>query len=300
MHDLDFLVALVAQAQCELFGSQRAVWLKRLEQEHDNLRAALEQLSSAGNAEQGLQLATALREFWLGGNHVDEGRDWLAAFLALPSTTTPTAIRASALDVAGALAFWQTDRAATQALMEEGVALRRALGDKPGIAISLIHLGTNQWIFDDHYAAAQALYEESLAIFQEIGSPIGIAYVRLNLGHLALEQGSYTVADGLLKESLVTFRERQDMWAINFALNSLAGVAAGRDQPARALRLAGASEALRDSLGIVLPPIWKAWLESLLEPAGHILGEDENVAIRAMGQAMAPDEAIAYALGEAA
>lgn len=90
------------------------------------------------------------------------------------------------------------------------------------------------------------------------------------------------------------------MWAINFALNSLAGVAAGRDQPARALRLAGASEALRDSLGIVLPPIWKAWLESLLEPAGHILGEDENVAIRAMGQAMAPDEAIAYALGEAA
>ncbi len=298
MHDLDFLVATVTQAQCELFGPQRAIWLNRLEQEHHNLQAALQQLLDAGSVEQGLQLATALREFWLGCEHVDEGRNWLTAFLTLPSITTPSPIHASALDAAGALAFWQNDQAAAQALMEEGLALRRALGDKPGIALSLIHLGTNQWVFEDHYAAAQTLYEASLAIFQEIDDSLGIAYVRLNLGHLALEQGRYTVADGLLKESLVTFREQKDMWAVNFALDSLAGVAAGCDQPARALRLAGASQALRDSIGIVLPPVWKAWLEGLLEPAELALGEDSQAAMWAVGPAMTPDEAIAYALGE--
>jgi tetratricopeptide (TPR) repeat protein len=138
---------------------------------------------------------------------------------------------------------------------EEALAIRRELGDEQGIALSLIHVGTNRWVFGGDYTTARALYEESLAICQELDSRMGIAYLRLNLGHLALEQGEYPVACPLLKESLTILRDANDLWAINFALDSLAGVATGQGQSKRALRLAGASEALRESVGILLPPV---------------------------------------------
>jgi hypothetical protein len=208
------------------------------------------------------------------------------------------AIRARALDVAGALAFWQDDQEAAQALMAKGLTLRRELRDKPGMAVSLIHLGLNQWIFERDYPAARRLYEASLAIFQDLQDNVGIAYVQVNLGHLALEQGEYSVAYSLLKDSLATLRDEADLWAINFALDSLAGVAAGRGQPKRALCLAGASQALRQSIGILLLPIWQAWVEGQLRPAWQALDQRSGALAWAEGQAMTVEQAVHYALAE--
>ncbi len=293
-----YYLVLAEQAHSELFGPQRGAWLERLEREYVNLRTVLHWLAENGEAEKGLRLATALREFWLGGNHLSEGRDWLAEFLALPQAVAWTTIRAHALDVAGALAFWQSDQDVAQALMGEGLAIRRELGDRPGIAVSLIHLGTNKWIFECDYTTARTLYEESLAIYQELNNRTGIAYSQLNLGNLALEQGDYSVAYLLLKESLITLRGDEDLWAINFALDSLAGVAAGQGRSKHALCLAGASEALRESIGILLPPVWRVWIERLLESARWALDENICAAVWTEGQAMTPEQAISYALEE--
>lgn len=289
-------LALAQQAQQELFGPQRAAWLKRLEQEHGHMQMALGQLLSLGEVELGLRLATALREFWLGCDHISEGRNWLTAFLAFPQNAASTTLRARALDVSGALAFWQSDQAMAQALMEESLTIRQELGDKPGIAISLIHLGTNKWILEGDHATARTLYDKSLVIFQELDSKTGIAYVRLNLGHLALAQANYALADALLRESLVTLRDDRDLWAINFALTSLAGVAAGQGQLERSLRLAGASEALRESLSILLPPVWQAWVDGLLESPRQALAAGKYEAAWREGRDMPTDQAIAYAL----
>lgn len=297
MSKLDCLT-LVEQAQSELFGPKRAAWLERLEQEYDQLRVALRQLLNAGEGEEGLRLAAGLREFWLSTGRIDEGRDWLRAFLTLPQAEARTAIRAWALDVAGALAFWQSDQDAAQALTEEALAIRRELGDRQSIALSLIHVGTDKWVFERDYTTARTLYEESLAIYRELDSKIGIAYVRLNLGNLALEQGEYSVAYPLLKEGLAILRDAKDLWAINFALDSLAGIAAGQGQSERALRLAGASEALRESAGILLPPVWQAWVERLLEPARKMLDKEGCAVAWAEGRAMNLEQAVAFALDE--
>ena len=297
MSKLDCLT-LVEQAQSELFGPKRAVWLERLEQEYDQLRATLGQLLDSGEAVQGLRLAAGLREFWLSTGRIDEGRDWLRAFLALPEAKAQTTIRARALDVAGVLADWQSDRDMTGALMQEALAIRRELDDKQGIALSLIHVGQYKWMLESNYTAARMLFEESLAICRELDSKIGIAYVRLNLGHLALEQGEYSVAYPLLKEGLAILRDAEDLWAINFALDSLAGIAAGQGQSERALRLAGASEALRESVGILLFPVWQAWVERLLEPAREMLDEEGCAVAWAEGRAMNLERAVAFALDE--
>ncbi len=297
MSKLDCLT-LVEQAQSELFGPQRAAWLERLEQEYEHLQVTLKQLLDAGEAEQGLRLAAGLREFWLSTGRIDKGREWLRAFLAHPEAQAQTAIRAWALDVAGALAFWQSDQDATQALMDEALAIRQELGDRQSIALSLIHIGTNKWVFERDLNTARTLYEKSLAISQELDNGIGVAYVRINLGHLALEQGEYSVAYPSLKEGLVVLRDAKALWAINFALDGFAGIAVGLGQPQRALRLAGASEALRESAGILLPPVWQAWVERLLEPARNTLDEEECAAAWAEGRAMNLERAVAFALDE--
>jgi hypothetical protein len=259
MSKLDCL-ALVEQAQSELFGPKRAAWLERLEQAYDPLRAALGQLLDSGEAERGLWLAAGLREFWLSTGRIDEGRDWLGAFLALPEAKARTALRA-----------W---------------------------ALALIHLGTNKRVFEHDYTAVRTLYEASLAIYQELDSKIGIAYVRTNLGHLALEQDEFSVAYPLLKEALAILWDAKDLWAINFVLDGLAGVAAGQGQLERGLHLAGASEALRESVGILLPPVSQAWVERLLEPARNTLGEEGCAAAWAEGREMMLERAVAFALDE--
>ena len=70
---LSHFLALAEEAQLQ--GAQQAVWLKRLDAEHDNLRAALDWSREEGNsAEAGFRLAGAIWRFWMMSGLVSEGR----------------------------------------------------------------------------------------------------------------------------------------------------------------------------------------------------------------------------------
>jgi non-specific serine/threonine protein kinase len=112
--------ALAERAAPELEGPRRAAWYVRLERELDNVRAALAWLTARGSAsatgavdaaQDGLRLASALFEVWMGG-HPSEGRRWLAALLALPAAAGGTRARSTGLRTAGYLAFRGTSRPA--------------------------------------------------------------------------------------------------------------------------------------------------------------------------------------------
>ena len=221
-------------------GAEQAEWLRRLDEEHGNLRAAFEWCLAAEGSTGGLRLCGALRQFWWMRGHIAEGRDWCARALAQAGTEELTQERANALSAAGALAYIQADHPAAKAWHEESLAIRRELGDLRGIATSLSNLGVLATSQGD-FPAARALFEESLAILRQLDDPWGIAIALGNLGNAASEVGDYPVAKSRHEESLAIKRRLGNRAGIAATLHSLGNVAhrLGDCPTAKALHLEG-------------------------------------------------------------
>jgi|HubBroStandDraft_6_1064221.scaffolds.fasta_scaffold20786_2 predicted ATPase/serine/threonine protein kinase len=164
------------------------------------------------------------------------------------------------------IASLQQDPERARSLYEESLAIFRELGDRTGVAWALNHQGDLARDQGDS-AAARSLYQQSLADFRELGDRWGIAGSLADLGNLAREQRDYATADSLYRESLGLFRELEHKRGIARLLESFAGSAAAKSEPERALRLAGAATALRQSIGAPLTADEQSKLERGLESA---------------------------------
>jgi predicted ATPase/class 3 adenylate cyclase len=226
-----YFVGFAEQVEPELIGPQQAAWLERLEEDHDNLRAALRWVGETNNpdpdaAETGLRLAGALWRFWYVRGHYTEGRRQLGSILALVDASDQSKIQnpkskiAKALHGAGVLAQVQGDYAVARSMYEKGLALRRELGDKQGIASLLNNLGLLAYHQGD-YASARSLQEEGLAMARELGERWGIASSLNNLGNVAFQQGDYAAARSLGEESLALKRELGDKQGVANTLTNL-------------------------------------------------------------------------------
>jgi predicted ATPase/DNA-binding CsgD family transcriptional regulator len=286
---LGFYVVLAEETEKELSGPDSGRWLTRLQTEHDNIRAALSwSLGDRGDARLGVRLASALWYFWFARGYVSEGRRWLESAI---SKSGPAVIlaRANALNAAGALATFQEDYGAAKDLIEEGLALHRGLGDKEGIASSLVSLGTvavlglrddipvaavleeakglgpeledrrtisNLRLLEVGAAFARgdservlALSEESLELFREVRDAFGTAMCLMNIGLAALTQGDYERAATALHNGLTLARDLDHKLVIQYCAIGLAAVAASRGWPIRAARLWGAAQGMSETYG---------------------------------------------------
>jgi non-specific serine/threonine protein kinase len=160
---------------------------------------------------------------------------------------------ANALNGLGILARNRGDYEQAIAYYQEGLALDRELGDTRRMAITLNNMGTVAGSRGDAARAAQ-FFEESLALRRALGDRRGVALALKNLGCAYFLQGNHRRAETLLAESLRLFHELENQQGVAFCLETLGEVAAAADQPARAARLLGAAEALRDTLGVPIPP----------------------------------------------
>ena len=218
-----YYLRLVEEAEPELIGPLQTVWLERLEREHENLRAALNwSLEQARDEEAktdheiALRLAGALKYMWHIHGHYREGRTFLERVLVESQEAVGSA-RVKVLTGASVMAGKQGDLDRAEALIEESLALCRALGDAPGLAHSLQSLG---WLaaLRGNLAKARSLLEEGLTLCKEVGDKSGLASALAYMARLAGIQGEYTRARTLFEEALALYRELEDKF--NLALTS--------------------------------------------------------------------------------
>ena len=244
----DYFLALAEESEPKLSGAEQAEWLQRLEEEHENLRAGLDWSLAETGSGGGLRICGALQRFWSTRGHLTEGRELCARALGKVGAVERTPERAKALNVAGALAYFQGDYPAARARHEESLAIRRQLGDRRGMAASLGNLG-NVASDQGDFVSARALYEESVAIMRELGNRMGVAASLNNLGNVACEQGDLASARALHEEFLTIMRELGDRGGIARALNNLGYVAYEQEDFVSARVLHEESLAIRQELG---------------------------------------------------
>jgi non-specific serine/threonine protein kinase len=304
-----------------------------LQIEHDNLRAALRWAIAADEGEVGLRIVGAVWRFWHLAGHLSEGRRWASAVLALPSAAAGTAARARALAAAGGLAYWQNDAPVVRDAYEEALAISGELGDEPGIAEGTYNLAFAYGLVPTK-ARSRALFLQSREMFERLGDARGMADALWALAMLARLAGDYEIAKRQADESVRLLRKLGDAFglvdalgelgratlelgdfetarssfletlealapigyrtAVAITLDSLAALENRLGYPVRALRLAGAAEALKESAGGQVPPEF-ADLPDPRHAVRPLLGEERIAAAWEEGRAMSLDEAVAYA-----
>ena len=219
-----YYVMLAEEAELNLRGTKQALWLERLEREHDNLRAALrftlEQWKVEQSMELALRLGGALTQFWILHGHFSEGLTFMELALARSEGVTALA-HAKALEATMYLALNQGDFEAAKMLGEESLVLSRKLGYKSCSSSILSSLGFVFMVRGD-LNAAYSLSVEAVLLARELGDKSLIANRLHEMAFVSLERGEYGSACDMYEECLVIFRELGDKVGIAASLHQLA------------------------------------------------------------------------------
>ena len=219
-----YYLQLAEAAAPELVGPQQEIWFRRLEREHDNLRAALSGLLERGedkeSIEMALRLGASLINFWEVRSHQHEG--WTELSRALErSEGVALAVRAKALMAAGDLAceLGNVDRG--EELCQQSLALFRESGDLAGVGDALFMLGLISWQKGE-LATAHVRLEESLKICTETGNTNFVAWSLYVLSTVDMLQGDYPQGYSHAEAGLLLCRERGNKRGTAFALYQIA------------------------------------------------------------------------------
>ena len=134
---------------------------------------------------------------------------------------------------------------------------------------------------------------EALAVLEEVGARPEIARCLAGLGRVALDLGAVEQARRHLTRSLKLSQATGTRIGVARGLEALAALAVRENQAERAVQLAAAATALRESAGVLpLPP---ARIETYLASARH-LGEPTVARIWAQGLTLSSEAAVALAI----
>jgi len=220
-----YYLRLVEEAEFHLKGEQQPRWLERLEQELENVRAALDWLIEREEAEQALRFCGALWRFWRLHGYWSEGRRRLEAALEIVSATEATTERAWALCAAGDLAYYQDDYILARSLLEESIRLCRRLKSERILSVAVGTLGVLVHLQDGR-ETANSLLEESEKRCRALSSSWELAYLLRRLAQLAVQDGQSQQALEYAQEGLTLAKGLGDKSLIANTLSTLGEIAA--------------------------------------------------------------------------
>jgi hypothetical protein len=170
------------------------------------------------------------------------------------------------------------------------------LGDRRGVADCLWALSLLARLEGD-LETARNLSEEGLRLHRELRDMFGVIDSLHVRGRAAYEMGELDVARASVMESLEVLGSAGYRTGIALALDNLAAQENERGLPMRAVRLGGASEALREDAGAQAPPEFVD-LPDPRERARETLSAEQIAAAWEEGRAMNLDAMLRYAREE--
>jgi len=244
---LNYFVTCAEAAEPNLVGPEQAEWMRRLTDEHDNLRAALSSAHDRGNVEAGARICAAVWRFWWIRGHAEEGLLRLQPVIDAGRNLLDSELLGRTLHAAGTLAWANNRMSEAEAFHREALAVRRNVEDLDGIARSLGSLG-NVLRERGDYTSAYDCYLESLELFRKLGDRRLIATSLLNLGTIADEMEGDNPSYAFYSESLAIYRELGDKQSMAIAQYNLANILWHRSEYAAAEDLLRACMEIRCQL----------------------------------------------------
>jgi predicted ATPase len=240
-----YYLRLAEAAEPALLGAEQIRFLRTLDRERDNLRAALTWAAESGEAEIGLRTASALWRFWEMRSADVEGREHLDRLLAGQSGSRST--RAVAQWGAASLAYYQGDFVAVHRYLDAALPVFREQGDDANLGRGL-DLLTLTVLAEGDADGARTLADEVLEIARRTQDPSSEMYALSHLGAVLGVQGELDAAQRALEEGMRRARELGNVRSVGHWTKALGGIAVRRREYPRARELFDQSLAIYRSL----------------------------------------------------
>ena len=206
----------------EFFGPKELVWMVWLDEEWDNLRAAVE-WSLESRPDAGLEMVNCLGYLSLDNlNNMTDMLDWLWELLAHQANSARTATRALGLLHWAwyANANYERYSAQVQAMNEESISIYEELGDKNGLAHAYVGMALTAPTVE----IGKSFFRKGIALLRETNDKVWIAYALRYFGWM-LETQDFASKLSSLQESLAIYRKLGFTSGIIEALKQLGALA---------------------------------------------------------------------------
>jgi predicted ATPase/DNA-binding CsgD family transcriptional regulator len=313
-----------------------AEWLRWVDLEIDNIRAALQRCVETSDWRRGLELAASVGYYWVTRGTTEsirwfddllaaaDGADgvparayyfrgWLSLLKGDPEAARPWLARAivaaraadqlpqlsESLSAASIVETRAGDPAAAQRLLDEAAAITPGLEHYPA-TMGLLQAQAVHALDGEDFAAAEAASADGARRSRQVGDLYYLERMLMNLGRVALAQGDTPAARSRFIEGLRIARQTDNRLGQASFVGQLGGLAAGSGQARVAARLLGAAHALGSAAGAGTAGPLEPGLMGARDAAVTAMGVARFEAEYAAGERLDRDEALRLALGEPA
>jgi predicted ATPase len=205
----------------DLIGSRQREYVALLNNERDNLRAAVLHLLDRGDLVGCAECAWAVWPFWWIGGMMGDFRRWMEQLLASPSPL-PDRVRAIALSVTTSVFFWDAPTPELIAGLEEAAEIFERLGASFDAGVPMMSLGSAYALSSPpDLARAAATVERGLRHFRASGNRWGESVLVVAEGRLALGKGDLPGAIERFEQALAIGRDLENYLSLSISLHYL-------------------------------------------------------------------------------
>ena len=218
-------------AWAELRGAEQAEWLRRLEREHGNLRAALATLADGGDLGRMARLGAGLWLYWGLRGFAVEGLGWMDGVVRDPRAAELAAGDKAAVQLALAgLCYAVGDITGTRTAAGAAVDAARAAGDGASVLTEALLteallLEGSAAVFAGDLAAASAPLAEGARRAESRDEAFALAQIRFAQAQLEFRAGSVPTSIRCLAEAEQIARRHRLPFTLAVVLNMQAEVA---------------------------------------------------------------------------